>query len=37
APLCIYYQIQEKFHSVNGIGTIQEITTRLTKLIESLN
>ena len=36
APLRVYYTNQNKFHSVNGIGTIEEITTRLTHLINSL-
>lgn len=37
APLRDYYLGQQKFHSINGIGTIEEITTRLTSLIECLN
>ena len=37
APLRDYYLGQQKFHSLNGIGTIEEITTRLTSLIECLN
>ena len=37
APLRDYYLGQQKFHSINGIGTIEEITTRLTSLIERLN
>ena len=37
APLRDYYLGQQKFHSLNGIGTIEEITTRLTLLIERLN
>jgi len=37
APLRTYYNGQNKFHSVNGIGAIEEITARLTALIESLN
>lgn len=36
APLKEYYEEQNKFHSVNGIGTIDEITQRLTKVIENL-
>jgi adenylate kinase len=36
APLMDYYKKQNKFHSVNGIGTIEEITERLSKTIESL-
>ena len=35
APLRDFYQDQEKFHSVNGIGSIEEITGRLTLLIDS--
>jgi len=34
-PLRDFYQDQEKFHSVNGIGSIEEITGRLTLLIDS--
>ena len=37
APLKDYYKGQHKFHSVNGIGSINEITERLTNLIVSLN
>lgn len=37
APLKDYYEGQHKFHSVNGIGSINEITKRLTNLIVSLN
>lgn len=36
APLRDFYSAQQKFHSVNGIGTIEEITLRLTHLIGSL-
>ena len=36
APLRDYYTQQDKFHSINGIGTIEEITNRLTKLINTL-
>ncbi len=36
APLISYYQSQNKFHSVNGIGTIAEITERLSSVIETL-
>lgn len=36
APLKAYYQDQGKFHSVNGIGEIAEITERLGKVIDSL-
>ena len=31
-----YYKEQNKFHAVNGIGTIQEITERLTSVIDNL-
>ena len=37
APLIDFYKTQEKFHSVNGIGSIEEITGRLSKVIDSLN
>ena len=36
APLINYYKKQNKFHSINGIGTIEEITKRLTQLIDQL-
>ena len=36
APLMNYYKKQGKFHAVNGIGTIQEITERLSKVIDNL-
>jgi adenylate kinase len=36
APLMEYYQSQNKFYSVNGIGTIAEITERLSSVIEKL-
>ncbi|NHF58273.1 adenylate kinase [Flavobacteriaceae bacterium TP-CH-4] len=36
APLKDYYEKQGKFHSVNGIGAIDEITQRLAKVIEEL-
>ncbi len=36
APLREYYQAQGKFHSVNGIGGIEEITGRLSSVIETL-
>ena len=36
APLMDYYKNQDKFHAVNGIGTIQEITERLSKVIDNL-
>ena len=37
APLRDYYTKQDKFHSVNGIGSIEEITQRLKQLINSLS
>lgn len=36
APLIGFYQDQKKFYAVNGIGTIAEITERLTKVIDNL-
>ncbi len=36
APLKDFYEAQGKFHSVNGIGEIDEITLRLGKVIEEL-
>ena len=36
APLRSYYEGQGKFHSVNGIGTLEEISQRLTQLIDGL-
>jgi adenylate kinase len=36
APLKDFYDEQGKFHSVNGIGAIDEITMRLGKVIEEL-
>ncbi|MBM1106084.1 adenylate kinase [Aurantibacter crassamenti] len=36
APLKDFYGAQGKFHSVNGIGAIDEITMRLGKVIEEL-
>ena len=35
APLRDFYEDQGKFHSINGIGSIDEITGRLTLLIDS--
>jgi len=35
-PVKEFYEAQGKFHSVNGIGTIAEITERLTKVIEDI-
>tara|TARA_B100001146_G_scaffold218000_1_gene223217 strand:+ start:1552 stop:2766 length:1215 start_codon:yes stop_codon:yes gene_type:complete len=36
APLKDYYEAQGKFHSINGIGAIDEVTHRLGKVIEEL-
>lgn len=36
APLMDYYSQQNKFYSVNGIGSIAEITERLSAVIEKL-
>ena len=36
APLMHYYKNQDKFYAVNGIGAIQEITQRLTKVVDNL-
>jgi adenylate kinase len=36
APLMDYYKGQNKFHSVNGIGSINEITERLSIVIDSI-
>lgn len=35
-PVKEFYEAQGKFHSVNGIGSIAEITERLTKVIEGI-
>lgn len=36
APLIAYYQQQGKFHAVNGIGDITEVTARLCAVIDQL-
>ena len=36
APLMSYYDAQGKFFAVNGIGTIEEITQRLSTIIDKL-
>ncbi len=36
APLIEYYKAQGKFHAVNGIGEISEITNRLSTVIDTL-
>jgi adenylate kinase len=36
APLMDYYKNQDKFYAVNGIGNIDEITERLSKVIDNL-
>lgn len=37
APLMDYYSKQGKFHAVDGIGEIAEITNRLSSVIDTLN
>ena len=36
APLRAYYQAQGKFHDVNGVGEIKEITDRLSRVVDGL-
>ena len=36
APLIEYYSKQNKFYPVNGIGSIAEITERLSNVIDKL-
>ena len=36
APLTAFYNNQRKLHSINGIGTIKEITTRISNVIDKL-
>lgn len=36
APLIAFYQAQGKYHAINGIGTIEEITTRLSETIDKI-
>ena len=36
SPLIDFYKNQNKFHSINGIGNIEEITERLSSAIDSL-
>ena len=36
APVLEYYQEQSKLHNVNGIGSITEITNRLSEVIDTL-
>ena len=36
APLIEYYKGQDKYHAVNGIGSIEEITNRLSEVINRL-
>ncbi|MEZ4876567.1 MAG: adenylate kinase [Flavobacterium sp.] len=36
APLTDYYKAQDKFYAVDGIGTIEEVTARLSKVINNL-
>lgn len=37
APLINFYKNQRKFYEVDGIGSIQEVTERLSLVIDSLN
>lgn len=34
SPLMAYYQSQNKFHAVNGIGSIEEVTQRLVEVFQ---
>ena len=36
APLMYYYVAQGKFHTVDGIGSVEEVAQRLSKIIDSL-
>ncbi|MFD2907323.1 adenylate kinase [Flavobacterium ardleyense] len=36
APLMDFYKAQDKFHAVDGIGSIEEVTARLEAVINSL-
>lgn len=36
AILKSYYEKVEKFHGINGVGGIEDITARLSKVIDSL-
>jgi adenylate kinase len=36
APVKDFYEAQGKFHSINGLGSINEITTRIFTVIDSL-
>jgi adenylate kinase len=31
-----YYEAQGKFYAVNGIGAVEEVTERLSKVIDNL-
>jgi adenylate kinase len=37
APLTQYYTNQHKYHAVNGIGSIEEVTNRLSNIIDGFN
>lgn len=37
APLMGYYQNQDKFYTVNGIGSVTEVTERLSAVLDKLN
>jgi adenylate kinase len=36
-PLINYYNDQNKFYSVNGIGSLEQITSRIEEVIEEFN
>lgn len=36
APLITFYQNQNKYHAVDGIGTIEEVTERLSDVLKTL-
>ncbi len=36
APLMDYYKTQGKFHSIDGIGSVNDVTKRVSKIIDSL-
>jgi adenylate kinase len=36
APLMHYYKAQNKFYAVNGIGSIEEVTERLSNVLDNL-
>ena len=36
-PLIEYYNDQNKFYSINGIGSLEQITSRIVEVIEDYN